>query len=208
VERSDTVALRSPSPRSGSVQQCFAQLAVRATRTQQALPADTETDTERDLKGESVSFTPHALYEQIEWEPSVQDKHAIEFSTRKPGHLRLLFDGGMVSKTGYGYGSFKLGDNAPKRMTHDYAIPSSAIAEWVTLIGALRYLKTNINPSRYTLHISGDAQNVVYALSGRYHPATAETVELYNITKRYLSGYRDYKAYWIPRELVVKHLGH
>lgn len=156
--------------------------------------------------------TPHAIYEKREWIGTAEDSFAIATSTpaekSKSRRLRLLFDGGQNFKTGHGYGSFMVGNNPPIRVKHDFPIYSSAHSEWVTLIEGLRYLRANIDPSQYTINVSGDSQNVIYILQGKQHAAQPYTVELRNIAVHYLNEYALFAAYWIPRELVVRHLGH
>lgn len=195
-------------PAAGSVRLRSAHLRCASLRRTQQDQLDILTDTERQLRGVIVSFPSHAVYEQTVWESSESERMKIEMSVLKRGHLRVLFDGGMIRETGYGYGSFKVGDNNPIRVEHNYPVASSSLSEWVTLLQALRYLRANIRPRDFVLNVSGDSQNVIYAITGKYTPNTADTVDAYALVRRYLNEYKRANAYWIPRTLVVRHLGH
>lgn len=124
--------------------------------------------------------------------------------------LICFTDGGFnnLTKTN-GYGSFKIFSNNEeivKRM--DLAgISSSNEAEYLTLIRLLQYIKENY-PEDITIKIFGDSKLIVNQVNGIWKIREERLFPYYKTSTDLFNSFKSITLVWVPRNIIVKQLGH
>lgn len=130
--------------------------------------------------------------------------------------FNLYFDGGTTSGTSNGYGSFEVCFNGFSK--HSSRIPflsarvglsvTCNVAEYLSLIAALGFLRSVKGKSRYKVVIHGDSQLVLRQLSGRYKARANHLKPLLSRAKELLDGFGEVEIKWQPRINNVRRFGH
>lgn len=132
-----------------------------------------------------------------------------------PFIFKIYFDGG--GSYDFAYGSFEIEFNGfsvqrhrmPFRMYNVNGIKlSSNVAEYLSLICALKWLETVKEKKQYAIQIYGDSQIVVYQVSGKYRCKTPHLKVLADICRKHLNQFGDFRIYWHPRQNNVERFGH
>lgn len=122
--------------------------------------------------------------------------------------VKIFFDGGNGARA---YGSYEI---QSKELTHkghrlDFGPHSTCnIAEYLSLIAALRWLRHHTKPLECRLEIWGDSQLVVYQVRGRWKCRVNHLKGLRDEVLSLLEPYRHWQISWHPRKNSVRLFGH
>ena len=133
-----------------------------------------------------------------------------------PYTFTVTFDGGYGFRPGSMYGSWqiefngfiKLASRIPFRVSDGSMRESNNTAEYLALIGALRWLQTVKERQRYTVKIRGDSQLVVMQVRGRWRCHKPHLKMLASIARNHLNDFADWKIDWHRRDNSVAVFGH
>ena len=130
----------------------------------------------------------------------------------------IVFDGGSQGNgaaNSRGYGSYQIsaGKRAEIVRLEFPAGTTNNIAEWRSLIAALKDLAARIeragkSPSAYTVEIKGDSQLVINQAAGNWKVKQPHLRPLRDEAVGLLSRFKSLQLTWQPREESVAVLGH
>ena len=138
--------------------------------------------------------------------------------------FNIYFDGGTIGInttigkgcSGNGYGSWEVEWNGFKKsasrvpfLGHQFGMNiTNNTAEYLSLLGALKFLKSVQNKREYTVKIHGDSQLVLFTLSGRYKTKKPHLKTFRDRCRKLLEGFSDFEVEWQGRINNVRRFGH
>ena len=125
----------------------------------------------------------------------------------------LLFDGGSQGNPGKGYGSFLviLPDGSERRRQVSFrGSVTNNQAEYRALIGGLKFLHRLLGErvGQVHLEVRGDSRLVVEQVQGRWKTTSPELRALRDRAQELLAPFGSRSFVHVPREEVVRQLGH
>ncbi len=124
--------------------------------------------------------------------------------------LACFSDGGCnnITKTN-AYGSFKIlsdKEEVVKRLYYD-SLTSSNEAEYETMIRLLSYLMENYSDDT-PINIFADSKLVVMQINKKWEVRDSRMKEFHSVASGLFSQFKNIKLIWVPRNVIVKQLGH
>lgn len=138
-----------------------------------------------------------------------------QFVSKLMNLLVISFDGGMLPKK-KGYGSWQIEEprTNTKHQVHriEYPAPcTSNVSEWLSLLGALRFLCALTKPTErtlFSLRVCGDSQLVIKQLTGEYRCMKPHLQPFLAEAKQILNSFGKWEASWHRRSRSVALFGH
>jgi len=136
-------------------------------------------------------------------------------SIQKPFVFNVYFDGG--GSYDFAYGSFEIEFNGFKVNRHrmpfrSYNVNgiklSSNVAEYLSLIAALRWLEKVKEKDKYLVNMWGDSKLVTSQVAGGYRCHKPHLAVLRDICRNILKDFGDWRIYWHSRTNSVSRFGH
>lgn len=129
--------------------------------------------------------------------------------------FRVFFDGGTNANRKDGYGSWQVlwngfGKTVSRvEFTHEQygQVVTNNVAEYLSLVGALKFLQTVRERENYRVIISGDSQLVLNQVKGAFKCHKPHLQSLRDRCHNLLNGF-SFKCEWRPRRESVTRFGH
>lgn len=127
--------------------------------------------------------------------------------------VSVHFDGGSINRPQkrLAYGSFEtIGEGwSHKVLRQDFGWPiTSNQAEYLSLIAALDFLRTRVDPSETRLEIFSDSELLVRQINRQYRIKHHHLIPLANRVREELDYYAEWVVSWHRRNHNVKRFGH
>lgn len=130
--------------------------------------------------------------------------------------FNIYFDGGMIGNTGDGYGSWEVEWNGfSKKVSREaYKVNpmlvfcTNNIAEYLSLLGALRWLNSVSDKKDYEVNIFGDSQLVLNQITGSFKVKTQHLKKFRDECRTILAEFNRWETKWKKRIHNVQRFGH